>query len=78
MSKPSMVEGDDQPNAKNNEDIVIGDVFWICGIQRLRTNECKLVVEVARMDNEFLYLVFLDLLITLSFSHHWYLIFMHN
>jgi hypothetical protein len=27
MSKPSVVEGDDQPNAKNNEEIVIGDVL---------------------------------------------------
>lgn len=36
MSKPSMVEGDDQPNAKNNEDIIRD--FLICGIQRLRTN----------------------------------------
>jgi hypothetical protein len=27
MSKPRIVEGDDQPNVKNNEDIVIGDVL---------------------------------------------------
>jgi hypothetical protein len=30
------------------------------------------------MHNEFLYLVFLDLLVTLAFFHHWYLISMHN
>ncbi len=35
MSKPSMVEGDDQPNAKHNEDIVIGDVFGFVGFKDL-------------------------------------------
>jgi hypothetical protein len=30
-----MVEGDDQPNAKNNEDIVIGDVFGFVGFKDL-------------------------------------------
>jgi hypothetical protein len=29
MSKPSMVEGDDQPHAKNNEHIVARDVFYL-------------------------------------------------
>jgi hypothetical protein len=30
-----LVEGDDQPNAKNNEDIVIGDVFGFVGFKDL-------------------------------------------